>query len=104
MPRRDPLPPAAALERVRACLLLEQPHYTRRARERMADRDLSESDVEDVLASGHILDDPRPSAVGPGWQYRVTGPLSGGRLVTVVVEPMADDVLVIITIMWADGS
>lgn len=105
MVRRDSLGRAAALERVRACLLLESPYYTKHARTRMADRGLSEGDVEGVLQAGHVLDDPRPSATGPGWQYRVTGPLpGGGRTMTVVVEPMPDDVLVVITVMWNDGS
>ncbi len=67
--------------------------YSKHARERMADREVSDVDVEAALS--HPIGDPAPGEPGTVW---VRGYAVGGRVLKVCVR--ADDTSYVVTVAW----
>jgi hypothetical protein len=67
--------------------------YSKHARERMAEREVTEADVEAALA--HPIGAPGPGEPGTVW---IRGYAVGGRILKVCVR--ADDHSYVITVAW----
>lgn len=104
---KDPLPPAKATTHIRKIAIGPCDFYwTAHAREQMADRDLTISDVLHVLKYGFVYEEGQPATKEGFFKYGVesTSPNSGGRVVRIIVIPSTANGLKVVTVMWKDEA
>jgi hypothetical protein len=80
-------------------------HWTRHAKERLAERNLIMGDAIHVLKHGFVYDEAEAATRHDTWKYRIecVTPNSGGRTVRLVVIPfLTSRQIKIVTVMWAD--
>jgi len=73
------------------------------AKQQMADRDISITDMYRILRTGQVETTPKLTERG-NWKCKMTHALRGRRTAGVVVALTNDSKLVVITVEWEDGK
>ena len=103
----EPWRPADATERLRE--MAQSPAlslaYKIHARQREAERGITNSDVLFVLRTGFVTDDAVPASQSGRFKYEITGrsPNSNGRDIRLIVIPTHETCTIkLVTLMWED--